>query len=195
MNDISNAAAIMGRKGGKAGTGQSKARTHEQCVAAAYKMWESRRMSLGQRLDRDIKKDDPEKCWLWSGSCDTEGYGIVSINGINRCTHRVAWEYFNKAAIPSGKHVLHKCDNPPCCNPNHLFLGTHRENMMDARLKNRFPKRGGELASNAKFTNDQVKQIRQEYLEGCSRLSIANKYGVTQRAIHYITSGVTYKNC
>ena len=74
-------------------------------------------------------------CWLWDGR-DIKGYGAVSVANKSKLAHRVSYEY-HKGPIPDGMFVLHKCDMPLCINPEHLFLGTHAENMADMKRKGR----------------------------------------------------------
>jgi HNH endonuclease len=76
-------------------------------------------------------------CWLWDGAVTNDGYGQVRINNRNFRVHRLAWEQAN-GLIPEGLSVLHKCDVPSCCNPDHLFLGTQLDNVTDMRTKRRF---------------------------------------------------------
>lgn len=76
----------------------------------------------------DIRRED--ECWMWLGSKDRRGYGSFRKDGSTRKAHRVAYELAN-GPITGGLHVRHKCDVPSCCNPAHLELGTHQENMMD----------------------------------------------------------------
>jgi hypothetical protein len=87
-------------------------------------------------LDRiDMRGED--ECWPWLGGTDGKGYGLINSapNGETRA-HRAAWVHFN-GPIPEGKNVLHTCDNPPCCNPKHLFLGGQQENIDDMIAKGR----------------------------------------------------------
>jgi len=77
-------------------------------------------------------------CWPWKSRTDKDGYGKVHWAGESNRAHRVAWEITN-GPIPDGLLVCHSCDNPPCCNPSHLFLGTNAENMRDASAKRRLP--------------------------------------------------------
>lgn len=80
-----------------------------------------------------------EKCWLWVGGCSENGYGAFYWQGKQTGAHRVSYE-LTHGSIASELLVLHKCDNPPCVNPDHLFLGTHQDNMTDKVLKGRHPK-------------------------------------------------------
>lgn len=75
-------------------------------------------------------------CWLWMGSLDGKKYGMLQINGKMKKTHRFSWEIAH-GKIPKGIHVLHKCDTPTCCNPDHLFLGTNQDNVDDKMQKRR----------------------------------------------------------
>lgn len=79
----------------------------------------------------------PSGCWEWTGSRLPSGYGKKSVGGVHRYAHRLAWEMANGAPIPEGMFVCHRCDNPPCINPAHLFLGSCGDNTRDARDKGR----------------------------------------------------------
>jgi hypothetical protein len=87
----------------------------------------------------DVKDED--ECWLWLGGVTYRGYGHSRLNGRQMGAHRAAW-ILTFGPIPDGLLVLHKCDVPKCCNPKHLFLGTHRDNLVDAQQKGRFPIQG-----------------------------------------------------
>ena len=81
--------------------------------------------------------EDPEGCWLWMGKTDYAGYGMVGL-GLRKgiLAHRFSWEIAN-GPLPEGLFACHHCDNPPCVNPSHLFLGTHQDNMNDRNRKGR----------------------------------------------------------
>jgi hypothetical protein len=83
-----------------------------------------------------VKKGTPEECWEWTGYRHEEGYGVFTVNSKQKKAHRLTWE-FVFSPIPDGLEVCHKCDNPPCCNPSHLFLGTHVDNISDMINKGR----------------------------------------------------------
>lgn len=86
-------------------------------------------------------KSDPSGCWLWTGFLSKLGYGELTRHGKKAAAHRVAYTIWI-AEIPDGMHVLHKCDVPACCNPEHLFLGAHADNMRDMAQKGRAVSRG-----------------------------------------------------
>ena len=103
--------------------------------------------------------------------------------------HRFSWELAN-GRIPEGKSVLHKCDNPECPNPCHLFLGTHRDNMDDMLRKNRQRSSVGELNSRVKLKEADVKKIRELVaVGGMTHREIAEKFGVQRPAISAIVQG------
>lgn len=87
------------------------------------------------------KVNKTEGCWLWTASRTHEGYGMFSIQGRRHYAQRVAW-MLTYGLIPEGMLVLHRCDNPPCCRPDHLFLGTHADNMADMATKGRHAAKG-----------------------------------------------------
>jgi len=142
--------------------------------------------SLAQRLDRYTDKSGgPDACWPWIGSRDTAGYGQLWWEGKNRRVSRLAWVEMH-GPIPGRLHVLHKCDNRPCRNEAHLFLGTHLDNMADRSAKGRTSRVGnnrGERNGGAKLTADDVRAIRKA--TGSQR-AIAKRFGVTDMAVNRI---------
>lgn len=99
-----------------------------------------RRGSLPEPVEPRLRaklRQDASGCWVWTGSTTRRGWhGRISVNHHLVMAHRVAYELW-VGPIPEGLKVLHRCDNPPCCNPMHLFLGTQRDNMQDAGRKGR----------------------------------------------------------
>ena len=89
-----------------------------------------------QRFLDNVMPEPNSGCWLWMGSQAAHGYGMLSVNGKPCRAHRVSWEMYN-GPIPDGLHILHKCDNPPCVNPSHLYAGTHKDNMRDRSERRR----------------------------------------------------------
>jgi hypothetical protein len=114
------------------------------------------------------------ECWEWLGQLNNKSYGSFSINGKLHLAHRYSFELANG---PIGKFfACHKCDNPKCVNPNHLFLGTSGDNMRDMAVKGR--------QGNVKLNPDQVREIRELYRNGgISHLTISKKYGVSPNTI------------
>ena len=148
------------------------------------------------RFNSKYEKHGPDECWEWVGTRNTHGYGMVSFNGKLQSAHRVAWQISN-GPIPKGKGnhgtcVLHKCDNPPCVNPAHLFLGTHADNMADMAMKGRRATSGlkGEDSGNAKLSTDNVFEIKRLYASGkIMQKHIAERFCVSQNTISRIING------
>lgn len=109
------------------------------------------------------KVDRSGDCWIWmgcrNGTTQQHGYGRFNIGGHIFHAHRVAWEFTN-GPVTDGMRVLHKCDNPPCVNPAHLFLGTQTDNMQDCATKDRTTR--GSRNIHAKLTSDDVMAIRRD---------------------------------
>ena len=103
----------------------------------------------------------PEDCWLWNGSRNRShgrlAYGCLRMRGKTRPAHRISYEYFH-GPVPKGKFVCHRCDNPPCVNPAHLFAGTDSENKIGMRKD-----LTGEKHPRSKLTDRDVKVIRWMY--------------------------------
>lgn len=130
-----------------------------------------------------------KSCWFYNGARNVDGYGVVSANARIKSAHRTAWELAN-GTIPKGMCVLHRCDVRNCVNPAHLFLGTHQENMADAKRKGRMPL--GEQC-NAKLTAQKVREIRA--LKGrMFQKDIAKKYGINLTYVSQIWCRRTWKH-
>jgi hypothetical protein len=132
---------------------------------------------------RVVKGDD---CWEWTGSKDTNGYGRVysPFTRTHRRTSRVAYE-LAIGPVPEGLEIRHKCDNRPCCRPEHLQVGTHAENIADKAGKGR---RAGIVRGVrnglAKLTDEQVLEIRRAYAAGeANQYGLARRFGVRQPLI------------
>lgn len=139
------------------------------------------------------KVDRTGDCWPWTGCKNWAGYGKVGVENQLKGTHRVAWELTN-GPIPDGLHVCHRCDNPPCCNPDHLFLGTRSDNMRDAWAKGRGVHQvmHGEQHGMAKVTEADVREIRTRYAAGgVTQAALAAVYGISDVQVSNI---VRHKN-
>lgn len=120
-------------------------------------------------------------CWLFTGFRDRQGYGEIRINNPRKMekAHRTSYKLFI-GNIPNGMCVLHKCDNPPCCNPKHLFLGTKTDNAKDRDRKGRTPK-GEDF--NRKLSENDVRIIKYLLKKRVLQKSIANRFGVCHQTI------------
>ena len=129
-----------------------------------------------------------DQCWNWHASKEAFGYGHFKYDHRILKAHRFSWEYF-RGVIPAGSYVLHKCDNPSCINPNHLFLGTPFDNMQDKIRKGRAVYEMGEKSHNAKLTDAQVQEIRSLYSTGkYYQHDLGKRFGVTKQHIGRIVN-------
>lgn len=146
---------------------------------------------MSERFWKRVEKTPT--CWIWTGSTHRQGYGRIGFRG-NRAAyaHRVAWILTN-GEIPSGMVVCHSCDNPPCVNPAHLFLGTQRENMLDAKRKGRLLGNGRKGSDNNKSRLTEAQAARAKF--GSEKLTpLAREFGVSYQALHEIRKGNTWKH-
>jgi hypothetical protein len=145
-------------------------------------------VSLHDRFMTKVEKSDG--CWVWRASTDSRtGYGRFGLHpgAAPWLAHRVSYSLF-VGPIPDGLWVLHHCDNPPCVRPDHLFVGTHGDNMADAAAKGRLAT--GEKNGQAKLTAEKVGAIRREYVSGSvSHRELAGRYGVGRSHIGAILRG------
>ena len=132
-------------------------------------------------------------CWIWTGAKNSDGYGHLSVNGNMTYCHRIAWE-INYGSIERGLEVLHRCDNPTCCNPWHLRLGTHAENMRDMHEKGRANNLKGEKHPSAKITESEVRSIRFMHREGVTIRAIAEAFIISASSIYGIITRKTWKH-
>jgi hypothetical protein len=156
------------------------------------------RPSLEERFWAKVLVKGPDDCWVWQGARAPNGYGKFIVPGRRSPAnaHRVVWA-LSHGPIPAGLFVCHRCDNPPCCNPAHLFVGTAQENSADASRKHRMgPKRPsrGETHPRAKLTGAQVNEIRQRYAAGgITTYTLGHEFGVTPENVQAIIRGRTWK--
>lgn len=141
---------------------------------------------------------DENGCMNWKASRRDFGYGAFSLyKGKSIKAHRFSWMIFN-GDIPKGMHVLHHCDNPTCIAPNHLYLGTDKENARDRIKRNRHsppPIRCGEKNNKSVLTANQIIEIIKLINDGdLNNSQIANLYHVTSRNIDFIQDEKTWKN-
>ncbi len=157
-----------------------------------------------ERFWAKVKKGDG--CWEWTAAT-TKGYGHIGIKGKMIYAHRLSWELEN-GKIPDGLHVLHKCNNPLCVKPDHIYLGTQKDNVGDAITlgthisTRRSPLFGdidqcGEKNPSAKLTRFQVGGIRRSRGDGMTIKELSNLYSISKSQIQRIISNESWKdiNC
>lgn len=153
-----------------------------------------RLIPISERFWNKVQKsDNPDGCWIWIGNRNGNNYGVIS-KSINQgkqdklLAHRVSYE-LEYGNIPDGMNVLHKCDNPPCVRPKHLFLGTQLDNIADMVSKNRAIKNRGILNPMAKVTEEQVLDIRFMYATGNYTYNqLAEIFDISDSSIWYIVT-------
>lgn len=138
-------------------------------------------------MDRFESKVDrgsgPDTCHVWTAAKLRTGYGVFSLEGRPQRAHRIAWQLVH-GPIPKGLHVCHHCDNPPCVNVRHLFLGTDKDNSDDRAMKGRSRPLKGSRAPSAKLKETDIPRIRALYQTGeFSHRSLAKMFGVSHMAI------------
>lgn len=146
---------------------------------------------LSHQKKLDYYTDKTGDCWEWTGLLNDNGYGKIYINGKLESAHRIAWR-LGRGGIKDNLHVLHKCDNRKCVNPDHLFLGTNNDNIRDKVNKNRQPH--GEGVYCAKLNDGSVLEIKRRVANGESQTKLAEEYGVTQVAVGHVIGGRTWKH-
>lgn len=139
------------------------------------------------------KVDKSGDCWTWIAALNNKGYGRFGVGRAVQLAHRVAWELTN-GAIPHGLEVCHRCDNPACVRLEHLFLGTHAENMADARAKGRVPPppiRIGSAVNTSRLDELQVHTILESPKSGAA---LARELGVNRSSVNRIRRGANWKH-
>lgn len=150
----------------------------------------------GEQVGRFWSKVDRsgDGCWEWQACRTSNGYGHSHTHTGMRYSHRISYT-LTCGPIPDGMHVLHRCDNPPCCNPAHLWLGTHDDNQADKVTKGR--QAAGESVGTSKLTDHQVAEIRRRYVRGnrwrtcppgSSAADLAAEFGVTRNQVTRIAA-------
>ena len=138
-----------------------------------------------------IKKNTvraPNGCWEWQRKINNEGYGIITILQKSEFAHRAAYRVFI-GEIPNDKILRHKCDNSRCCNPDHLELGTFKENTKDAIERGRLRLNGSQNPM-ATLSADTVLQIQGKVKEGWTNQKIATEFGISATTASRVRRGV-----
>lgn len=155
---------------------------------AMKEMQSSKHGTIEERFFRRFKVSSLG-CWLWNAHCDKDGYGVLPGNRENIRAHRFSYLY-HYGPIDNGAVICHKCDNPGCVNPDHLFVGTTKENCQDMLSKGR-DKIVGSRNNKAKLTEDEIIEIRESNI---SYVILAGYYGVSVSTIKKIKSRTSWRH-
>lgn len=146
-------------------------------------------MSDRERFWEKVEQENDDECWEWTAYTDSKGYGRFWKDGGQKKAHRVAFGLEKES--PEDSFVLHKCDNPTCVNPNHLYLGDYGDNLEDAHARGGLDYKGSKNP-NSKLSQDEVNQIRKKLREGMTQENIASEFGVSQKTVSNVKNEVTY---
>ena len=144
-----------------------------------------------ERIEEKITRIPEAGCWVWMGSTQVRGYGELISNNRKYLAHRASYEAF-VGKIPEGMYVCHACDNVSCVNPNHLFLGTQKQNLQDMASKGRSTK--GSKNPMAKLDNYAVKQIREGIQKGLTDSNLAKSWMICRQTINNIRNGKVWNH-
>jgi len=150
----------------------------------------TKEVPLAERFWAKVQK--AEGCWLWTASVNATGYGIIGSDQPERTmvlAHRVSYEMAS-GPIPAGIEVCHTCDTPACVRPDHLFLGTHKENMEDMSRKGRSGRRFGMANNKSRLTREEALEIQRRYAAGGETYAdLAAAFGVSRYPIYAVING------
>lgn len=148
-----------------------------------------------KRFLKFIKVNKEIGCWEWQGHLMKQNYGTFKYKNKSNLAHRVAYELFYNKLIPEGMCVCHHCDNPKCCNPFHLFLGTNSDNSNDKVIKNRQSHLPGELNGRSKFTWEIINKIRKlyNYTENTPK-QLMKIFSISDTTLWHIIKNTTWYN-
>lgn len=129
-------------------------------------------------------------CWEWQGAKSVAGYGRISFDGVRWAVHRLM-AHIKISDVADTAVVCHRCDNPSCVNPEHLFIGSQKDNVDDRDLKGRRNQARGEAQGSSKLTEKQVSAIR---LDSRKQLIIASEYGISRAHVGNIKANRAWKH-
>lgn len=177
-----------------------------KCGSRAVQEWKLRARAKARPMtEHDMlrfwaKVDKSGECWTWKGARNRQGYGRFWTGSRQRPAHAALWEYLHGPVL-SKMEVCHKCDNPPCCNPDHLFLGTKSDNMQDCTAKGRHGMQvkpesvpRGEQQWHACLTEEIALAIwHRFYAGGVTKIALAREYGVGKHAVYKLLAGQSWQ--
>ena len=148
--------------------------------------------TIRERFFKYVNKE--KDCWIWTASKNWQGYGKIGVNYKDYRAHRLSW-IIHHGHIPKGKLVLHRCDNPSCVNPNHLYIGNYKDNSNDCSVRGRRRVLVGEETGNSKLTNRIVSKIRNMNIFNLSdQEKVAKRYKIGRSTIRDVIFGRTWKH-
>lgn len=148
-------------------------------------------MDIKKRFMEFVSVNPDSECWEWDGVI-RQGYGRFHLDGKMQTAHRVSWQIYN--GLINGFLVLHKCDNKCCVNPEHLFLGTQRDNVHDMIKKQRHKTLKGSANPNAKLNEEKARQIRDYYADGgTSYAKLAREFNVSPKLIELVVKNLMWR--
>lgn len=187
MKQFKSTLARLGRKAGSPGVKRSLTRYGKMLIWAGDPEMKKR---IGQRLMQHVIVEDG--CWRWKGSMSPFGYGRFNVLGQVWHAHRIAW-ILRFGPIKDNQQILHRCDNPQCTNPDHLFAGTDLDNQRDAVSKGRHL--NGERCPQTILTESDVKAIRGDYKRRIvGRYQLGIRFGVSSSCIQAVITRRTWKH-
>ena len=166
--------------------------TRQEAARIARAAKAAKAPQLYERFWSKVKIAGPDDCWLWTAAARNkhEGYGAFYLDGRNQPASRIA-HILSNGPVPEGMEVCHRCDNPPCCNPAHLFIGTRKDNNDDKVRKGRTA--AGETSGKNKVTAAQVLEIRAKR-ESMTVIELGNIYGLHHTTISDICTRKSWRN-
>ena len=151
-------------------------------------------MSAFERFHEKWISEPNTGCWLWTaGRSGGKRYGVMAFNGKPQLAHRISF-ILHKGKFPENLYVCHKCDVGLCVNPDHLFLGTQKDNMNDCQKKGRFPSVLGSKNPRARINEEQVLKIKELFAAGHSRSELSKKYNISKQSVNRLLRGATWAN-
>lgn len=140
-----------------------------------------------------VPKADGDACWNWQGFLNEHGYGRMKVKGRGWLANRLSWT-IHFGDIAPGLNVCHRCDNPACVNPRHLWLGTQTQNIADRHAKKRNADFKGDRNNKAKLTAEEALEIRKNATTPSMKRFYADKHGLSNCYIYNIVKGKTWKH-